>query len=392
MALSDEDRKRIEEEETFRAEARLRGETAARAKLLEEQEDNRRVQEAYQQKLRQQEEQQRLEADERERRHQLAIELENKRVRQARSRNGWLGLIGAIAVIFLLGRACSIANRNDRTTNTTSTNLSNPNTTSNSSLSSPVENVTINFTSDPSGAAVKIDGVHRGQTPVDIEVEKGKVINYTIEPEEPYKEYSLYKPYSGTFSAKKDEAIDIWVERTTAEEQEIQKAKYEAEAVIKKRRELENIVRSSPWTHVETQDAISDADASFIVSQAISTPSILTEESSLYIRCDKKDIYSAHGIAIVISVDDYLNSEPTPVDYRFDEEPSTQGEYWGVSTDGDAVFVKASKIPGFVNSLRNSTQLTIRAYDFRGSSEGLYIFDVRNTAEALELLGCYTGP
>ena len=46
-------------------------------------------------------------------------------------------------------------------------------------------------------------------------------MTYTVEAREPY-EYNLYKPFTGTLNVTEDDAISVWLERTTAEEQRAQ--------------------------------------------------------------------------------------------------------------------------------------------------------------------------
>ena len=93
----------------------------------------------------------------------------------------------------------------------------------------PTEQVTVSFTSDPSGARVYVDDSQRGTTPLKLEVAKGKAITYVVEAKEPYPSYNLYKPYQATLTPAKDEAVSVWLDRTTATEQQRQKAAYQAQ-------------------------------------------------------------------------------------------------------------------------------------------------------------------
>jgi Protein of unknown function (DUF4236)/PEGA domain len=81
--------------------------------------------------------------------------------------------------------------------------------------------VNLSISSDPSGAALTVDGKNSGITPTTVKLESGKSFSYTLVAPEPY-EYNLYKPYSGTFTSSKDDAVNVWLERTTAEEQQAQ--------------------------------------------------------------------------------------------------------------------------------------------------------------------------
>lgn len=89
--------------------------------------------------------------------------------------------------------------------------------------------VTLTFTSDPSGAAVYIGGQRRGTTPLTLPATKGTTLTYRLTASEPYKAYNLYKPYQGTITPTKDEAVSVWLDRTTAAEQQAQKATYDAQ-------------------------------------------------------------------------------------------------------------------------------------------------------------------
>lgn len=93
----------------------------------------------------------------------------------------------------------------------------------------PTEQVTVSFTSDPSGARVYVDDSQRGTTPLKLQVAKDQTITYVVEAKEPYPSYDLYKPYQATLTPTKDEAVSVWLDRTTAAEQKAQKAAYEAQ-------------------------------------------------------------------------------------------------------------------------------------------------------------------
>lgn len=87
-----------------------------------------------------------------------------------------------------------------------------------------VENpVEVTFTSDPENAQLFVNSGRRGTMPMTIELEAGEPISYRIVASEPYEDYDLYKPYSGGLTPTEDVAIDVWLERTTAEEQAAQR-------------------------------------------------------------------------------------------------------------------------------------------------------------------------
>ena len=88
---------------------------------------------------------------------------------------------------------------------------------------SSIEYVVVTFTSDPIGAVVSINGVKQGATPLTVNRPKGQSFQYAVEASEPYKEYNLYKPYRGGLTPTKDEAVSVWLDRTTSVEQEAQR-------------------------------------------------------------------------------------------------------------------------------------------------------------------------
>lgn len=92
-------------------------------------------------------------------------------------------------------------------------------TTSASALSAQGSRVSVLVTSDPVGAQVDLSGRVQGVTPLTLTLDSGRSYNYRVVADEPYADYSLYKPYSGTIQPVEDTAISVWLERTTAEEQ-----------------------------------------------------------------------------------------------------------------------------------------------------------------------------
>lgn len=92
-----------------------------------------------------------------------------------------------------------------------------------------VQTVELAFTSDPTNAWIEVDGRRVGRTPGEYEAELGTEVSFRVVPSEPYDDYDLYVPYSGTVLADQGKAIDVWVTRTTAEKQEEQRREAEAE-------------------------------------------------------------------------------------------------------------------------------------------------------------------
>ena len=95
----------------------------------------------------------------------------------------------------------------------------------------------------------------RGPTPLKLDVAKGKAITYVVKAKEPYPSYNLYKPYQATLTPTKDEAVSVWLDRTTAAEQQGQKAAYQAQqrAEAERRRQqklagVDLIIEGWNWT------------------------------------------------------------------------------------------------------------------------------------------------
>lgn len=85
--------------------------------------------------------------------------------------------------------------------------------------------VQVTFTSDPTDSEVAINDRNVGRTPLTVPVEAGKDHKYTVVAREPYSDYNLYHFYSGTLNVTEDTAIDVWLDRTTAEQQAAAKAR-----------------------------------------------------------------------------------------------------------------------------------------------------------------------
>ena len=144
MPLSDEDKRRIQEEEQFRARARIRAEAEERDRL----------------------EQEHLQVIEDERLRQLDLQQRQERVereRQIRRKTWTWGLIlGAIILLYGIGALRNQSKRADTTTPT----IGQAQATTAPKTTTPVETVKVSFTSDPSGANVTVNGTLKGATPL----------------------------------------------------------------------------------------------------------------------------------------------------------------------------------------------------------------------------------
>lgn len=89
------------------------------------------------------------------------------------------------------------------------------------------ELVSIAISSDPTDAIVTIDGRVRGRTPATVELEVGKTYQYQLRAVEPYTDYNLFRTFSSSLTPSQDTAISVWIDRTTAEEQALQRKQAE---------------------------------------------------------------------------------------------------------------------------------------------------------------------
>ncbi|MGL4609022.1 MAG: PEGA domain-containing protein [Trueperaceae bacterium] len=96
------------------------------------------------------------------------------------------------------------------------------------SVTTATEIVEVSFTSDPSGANLYIDSVYQGETPLSVKRPVGTPFYYSLAAEDIYTDYDLYKLYGASYTPLKTEAISVWIERTTLEEQQAQIARSES--------------------------------------------------------------------------------------------------------------------------------------------------------------------
>lgn len=89
--------------------------------------------------------------------------------------------------------------------------------------------VSITFTSDPTGAILSIaplgDNPEQiGPTPVSVDLLPGETYSLKVVAVEPYPDYDLYVPYTVMYLAPAQATeVSIWIERTTAAQQESQR-------------------------------------------------------------------------------------------------------------------------------------------------------------------------
>ena len=98
-------------------------------------------------------------------------------------------------------------------------------------LSASPDNVaSVDFTSDPAGAQLTIGGRSRGTTPLTIRVPARRAWSYTLRVPNSAPNHDLYHSYSGTLNVSEDTAISVWIERLNAEEVAALRARQEEEA------------------------------------------------------------------------------------------------------------------------------------------------------------------
>lgn len=92
------------------------------------------------------------------------------------------------------------------------------------------ESGVITFTSDPEGATVEVDGDLEGTTPNDVFVASGEHSYRVYFPDDDERS-NTHKPYTGTLEVDGDDAVNVWLDRLTAEEIAERQAALEAAAV-----------------------------------------------------------------------------------------------------------------------------------------------------------------
>ena len=83
---------------------------------------------------------------------------------------------------------------------------------------SPERSVRVSFQSDPSGATLYMDGERVGVTPIEVAVEAGKRLHYTLKAEANLPNHELYYPHLDMLSANQGAALSVWLERLNSEE------------------------------------------------------------------------------------------------------------------------------------------------------------------------------
>ena len=117
-----------------------------------------------------------------------------------------------------------------------------------------VRKVDVNFTSDPTGALVFVNGEEVGTTPVTAKLSEGRPTPITVIAAEPFETHDLYLPFEGFITAPRPvNNISVWLDRTSAEQQAAMKAEYAAAQAERARELARSEVRAENFVITEYQ-------------------------------------------------------------------------------------------------------------------------------------------
>ncbi|GHF65214.1 hypothetical protein GCM10017781_46190 [Deinococcus metalli] len=135
------------------------------------------------------------------------------------------------------------------------------------------------------------------------------------------------------------------------------------------------------FTYYPKIDPMTDENRSYIISDGIEDA-----DASLFFGCQdgRLKIYYDPSDYIGITDDSYT------VVYRFDKQNMSAPVEWGVSTTGDAVFLPAGRITGFVRAAKAAKTIILRVFDYNGTAI-TRSFGLRGLTTALNKLPCARG-
>lgn len=213
--------------------------------------------------------------------------------------------------------------------------------------------VDITFTSDPSGSILYVDGKVIGNTPQTVSLDKDKAIRYQVKAVEPYEHYDLYKIYSSELTATANNTVDIWLDRTTQEEQQTQIAAFEKKQQEAEEQriaqEQERLKNNSKWQKYTDTNPIDDTKTVNLVNVSFDATSKWGDPIRLILRCQSNQIDA------FIQWEDYLGLDNTSVTYRIGTAPA-KTDTWIISTNNQSTFFARQENLNrqFVESLLNS--------------------------------------
>ena len=137
------------------------------------------------------------------------------------------------------------------------------------------------------------------------------------------------------------------------------------------------------FTYIPKVDAITDKDKSLIAADAIGG----SDKGFIVIRCD---IEAEGGYDIYVNFKQYLDNEEVSVIHRFGSNKASVPNLWDNSTDGVAVFAPWPLKRTFLQGLKVSPLLTMRAESYAGTPYTLQI-NLKGFTQAATKLKCLKG-
>jgi len=135
------------------------------------------------------------------------------------------------------------------------------------------------------------------------------------------------------------------------------------------------------FSFVRQIDPITDEDESLTWTTELEPTLLRTAE--LVWRCG-----GPAGIEVFLSVDEFLDlNGPVNVRWRFDRQPASEVERWGLATNSRAAFLPVQGIPDFTRQARQAASLVVRVSDYRPVEYDLR-FSMAGSSAAIGRLPC----
>ena len=132
---------------------------------------------------------------------------------------------------------------------------------------------------------------------------------------------------------------------------------------------------------IKNADSMSDADRSFIVTEALSSSGGRSAAFAWRCMSDGLNVSYAYGKYL-------MGSNGIRVQYRFGEAPPASSQRWDMATEKRAAFMPIGEVANFTNEARSVAKVTLRVTDRDG--EALTdVFSLQGLSEALRSLSCY---
>lgn len=130
------------------------------------------------------------------------------------------------------------------------------------------------------------------------------------------------------------------------------------------------------WTLIPRVDKLTDQNTSIAYSDGLEDA-----DTSLYLKC------MDDGLNIYFDPDDYLDTDPNSMYWRFDKNPFFGPFEYDPGTEGDVAFLPMNLVPRFLANAKQAKQVVIRALDYHGSSH-TYTFNFGGIADVVRKLNC----